>query len=332
MFKMQRNVLVLSLAIVLLFSAVAFAGVAEDPRDKPVAIKMVTPFASGHIIADACDAFKSLVEEESGGRITVQISKGYGSEISTNLECSKGTVDMQWAGGQPIQEFSPKYFFFNGPFVIKDYAHFERVWKSKLGKDCRDEIEKNGNMVSLSTIYRGFRQTTANKSLTTPDDFAGLRLRLPLVPDWVTIWKAVGTTPIQYPLDQLYFSLKSGQAEASEGDLAQIASYKLNEVQSQLIMTNHSVAVGWSTINKTFYSNLSERDRALVNKCMDQAAWWATLKTKMDEGKYLSQLKSAGMTVIEPDSEAIRAKAKPVVEEMFKTQWPVTTWAQVLAI
>ncbi len=326
----KRSVFVLSLlALFVLSSVVSFASGANS---KPVTIKLVTPFKQGHIIADASEAFKILIEEKTNGRIKVDLYQGYGSEISCSKECSEGTVDMQWAGGQPIQDFAPQYFFFNAPFVIKDYDHFERVWDSRLGNECRKQIEKNGNMLCFSTLYRGFRQTTANQAINGPADLAKLRLRLPLVPDWVTVWQALGATPVQYPLDQLYTVLKTGSAEASEGDLAQIASYKLTEVQSRLIMTDHLVAVGWSTANKQFFRNLSAQDQELIAKYIEQAAAWATLKTKLDEGRYLSQLKAAGMTVIIPDANAIRAKATPAVEGLFKKQYPVTTWAEVLSI
>jgi hypothetical protein len=37
------------------------------------------------------------------------------------------------------------------------------------------------------------------------------------------------------------------------------------------------------------------------------------------------------MQVVIPDADSFRAKAKPAVDELFKTQWSVTTWAEVLA-
>ncbi len=40
-----------------------------------------------------------------------------------------------------------------------------------------------------------------------------------------------------------------------------------------------------------------------------------------------------GMTVIYLDAKTmaqIRDKAKPAVEELFRTTWPVTTWEEVL--
>jgi hypothetical protein len=42
-------------------------------------------------------------------------------------------------------------------------------------------------------------------------------------------------------------------------------------------------------------------------------------------------LQRKGMQVVIPDADAFRATAKPAVDELFKTQWTVTTWEEVLA-
>jgi hypothetical protein len=42
-------------------------------------------------------------------------------------------------------------------------------------------------------------------------------------------------------------------------------------------------------------------------------------------------LQRKGMQVVIPDADSFRAKAKPAVDDLFKTQWSVTTWAEVLA-
>jgi TRAP-type C4-dicarboxylate transport system substrate-binding protein len=133
------------------------------------------------------------------------------------------------------------------------------------------------------------------------------------------------------PLPELHASLKTGRAEASEGDLPQISSFKLDEVQTHLIMTNHLVQTGGMLINKPFFDRLSKSDQDLVVKAAKEACDWANTKMKTGELAYLIDLQRKGMQVVIPDADSLRAKAKPAVEELFKTQWSVTTWADVLA-
>ncbi|UCH08311.1 MAG: TRAP transporter substrate-binding protein, partial [Deltaproteobacteria bacterium] len=217
------------------------------------------------------------------------------------------------------------------PYVMKDFDHYMRVWNGKLGQQAQAEMAKNGNMKYLGTIYRGVRQTTTKKPLYMPADVSGLKLRLPVIPSWIAVWKAIGATAIPIPLTGLYDSLKTGKAEASEGDLPQISSFKLYEVQTHLIMTNHLVQTGGMLINEPFFDGLSKADQTLVVQAAKEACDWANTKMKTGESGYLLELQRKGMQVVIPDAESFRAKAEPAVDELFKTQWPVTTWKEVLA-
>jgi len=322
-----RRVTVLAVLALALSASLCFAG---GSREK-VSIRVASPFKTPHILVDAAEKFESIIEEETKGRISVLILAGSASEEDVNIQCSQGAVDIQLTGGRPVEVFAPQYFFFNAPYVIKDYDHFLKVWNGALGQKAKDLVLAKGNMMSLGTVYRGLRQTTSNKPVTGPSDLIGLKLRLPVVETWIAVWKSLGTEPVPVTLPELYQALKSGKAEASEGDLTQIVSFKLAEVQSQLSLTNHLVGIGWVVANKGFYDRLSSADQKRVAKAMEQACQWATDKMKSSESQLLKQLESAGMKVTKPDAAAIRDKAKGTVEGLFKTAWPVTTWAEVLA-
>lgn len=294
-------------------------------------IRLSSTFPKGHLLIDASEKFKDIVEKGSGGKLKVEIQPGAGSEKDVDEWCSQGKVEMQVTGGQPLQVSAPQYFFFNAPYVMKDFDHFMRVWNGPLGKKAREQVEKNGKQMYLGIIDRGMRQTTSKKPISTPADVKGLKLRLPQVPTWIAVWKEIGADPVAIPLPELYNSLKEGKAEASEGDLTQIASAKLNEVQSNLTMTNHLVQTGGMLINKPFFDKLSKGDQELVVKAAKEATDWANAKFKAGESTLLADLQKKGMKVGKPDADAFRAKAKPAVEGLFKKEWPVTTWAEVLA-
>ncbi|MEJ2716791.1 MAG: TRAP transporter substrate-binding protein [Deltaproteobacteria bacterium] len=294
-------------------------------------IRLSSPFAKGHILIDASNKFKENVEKASNGKIKVEVKPAAGSEEEINDWCSKGKVDMQATGGRPLEVSAPQYFFFNAPYVMKDFDHFMRVWNGPLGKKAQALVAKNGKQNYLGIVYRGLRQTTSKKPLYTPADVKGLKLRLPTVKTWIIVWKAIGADPVPIPLPKLYSSLKDGKAEASEGDLPQIASFKLYQVQNYLTLTNHLVQTGGILINKPFFDKLSKADQKLIVKAAKQACDWANAKIKSGENLILVDLQKKGMTVVIPDAAAFRAKGKPAVEKLFKTEWPVTTWAAVLA-
>ncbi len=241
-----------------------------------------------------------------------------------------GEIEMQSNGTAFLEYYAPPYYFFTGPYVMKDFDHYMRVWNGKLGQQARAQLEKN-DLKYLGTIYRGLRQTTAKKPLYTPADVYNLKLRLPPIPSWMAVWKAIGADPVAVPLPELYNSLKTGKAEASEGDLPQIQSFKLYEVQTHLIITNHLVQTAGILIHKPFFDKLPKADQDLIVKAGKEAEEWANNKIKTGEAAILVDLQRRGMQVIIPDANSFREKAKDAVNELFKTQWTVTTWAEVLA-
>ena len=299
--------------------------------EKKTTIRLASPFKPGHTLVETGNKFKELVEKGSTGRLMVEVQAGVGSEEEINDWCSQGKVEMQATGGRPLEVSAPQYFFFNAPYVMKDFDHFMRVWQGSLGKQARELVEKNGNQKYLGIVYRGLRQTTSKKPLYTPADFYLLKLRLPTVKTWIAVWKEIGTDPVPIPLPELYASLKYGKAQASEGDLPQIASFKLNEVQNYLTLTNHLVQTGGVLINKAFFDGLPKADQELIVKAVAQASDWANEGIKKEEKKLLIELQRKGMQVVIPDADSLREKGKPAVEQLFKTEWPVTTWAEVLA-
>lgn len=308
---------------------------AQD-KPAPISIRVVTPFAKGHLLTDTAEKFKETLEQ-AAPYFKVSVEAGVLNEqrIDPAMQgCKAGerVGEILLTGGQPIQDYAPKYFFFNGPYVIRDFEHFMDVWRSDLGAGMAKQLEAQGNLVMFEPVYRGYRQFTSNRPISTPADFKGLKLRLPPVPDWISVWDSLGTQAVQVPLPGIYDALKSGAAEASEGDLTQIQSLKLNEVQSYLVLTNHLVGFGVTAANACFYRNeLSAADRAKVRSAMRRAARWGTQHIVAREASIIAQLQAAGMKVVKPDAEAIRKAAEPAINKLFDASWTVTRWQEVLS-
>jgi TRAP-type C4-dicarboxylate transport system substrate-binding protein len=235
-------------------------------------------------------------------------------------------------GGQPIQDYAPAYFFFNGPYVIRDFAHFQKLWNGPIGRKLATELESRGKLVGFDPVYRGYRQFTSNKPLVKPEDARDLKLRLPPTPDWISVWSSLGAQPVQVPLPGIYGALKEGSAEASEGDLTQIQSLRLNEVQSHLTLTNHLVGFGMTMANACFFrQELDRAQQQAVQEAMHAAANWGSQQIIQKEGEILAALEKGGMTIVRPDADAIRKAAEPAVNALFASKWTVSSWPQVLA-
>jgi tripartite ATP-independent transporter DctP family solute receptor len=317
------------LLVVVAMSCFAMAAGAAD-----VTIRLASAFEPTHILCQSAEQFKKMVEERSGGAIAVELFLGgvMGSEEEVTESVSIGAVEMQAGGGLPIKTYAPQYYFLDSPYVIKDWDHYQRVFfESPLGEKARALVAEKGNTLYLGVVYRGLRQFTSNKPINTPDDLQGLKLRLPQLPTWVAVWKEVGALPVPVALPELFSALQTGVADASEGDVTQIHSFHLDEVQKYLSMTGHLVQTGALTINKAFFEGLSKENQDLVMQAGKEASEWGSEQILTGEQDLIEDLKKKGMEVVIPDAGAFREKAKPAVEKLFETEWPVTTWEEVLS-
>jgi tripartite ATP-independent transporter DctP family solute receptor len=327
---MKRDKLFLGILLisVMTFCFVTAAGAAVKT------IRLASAFEPTHILCQSAKKFQELVNERSNGELAVQLFLGgvMGSEEECTESVSIGAVEMQAGGGLPIKTFASKYYFLDSPYVIKDWAHYKRVFfDSPIGEKARDLIAKNGNTLYLGVVYRGVRQFTSNKPIRTPADLKGLKLRLPQLPTWIAVWKEVGALPVPVALTELFSALQTGVADASEGDVSQIHSFHLDEVQKYLSLTGHLVQTGALTINKSFFESLSEKHQDIVAKAGKEASEWGSENIISGEKNLIDDLKKKGMKVVEADGAAFRDKAEPAVEKLFKTEWPVTTWKEVLS-
>jgi len=124
--------------------ALAFVGLTSTPSSSAdkIAIQIGSPFKPGSIMVDAAEKFKELVTQGSGGRIEVQIDAGVKSEEEINKLNRAGGLEMQSNGTMFLQEYAPPYYFFTGPYVMKDFEHYMRVWDGRIGQAARAQLGK----------------------------------------------------------------------------------------------------------------------------------------------------------------------------------------------
>jgi tripartite ATP-independent transporter DctP family solute receptor len=296
---------------------------------------IASSYESEHILVKACEKAKELIEERSGGKITVNLFPGgvMGGEEDITEAVTAGGMEMQAGGGIGFNLYAQEHYYFDSPFVMKDWDHMQAYFASDLFEEARQLLRNNGNTDYVGYLYRGMRQFTSNKPIRTPEDIKGLQLRLPMLETWVVTWEAVGALPIPIPLNELYTSLATGVADASEGDIEQIWSFALYEVQDHISLTSHQVQTGHMYVNAEWWDGLNEATRNLIQEAFDEALEWGSETVIAREQDLLKEMEEKhGVTIVEDvDRDAMLELAKPAIEGLFETQW-ASSWDEVLNI
>ncbi|MEO1105087.1 MAG: TRAP transporter substrate-binding protein, partial [Pseudomonadota bacterium] len=196
-----------------------------------------------------------------------------------------------------------------------------------------DEIEaqiiEKARVRPLAYFARGARNLTSNRPIASPDDLAGLKMRVPNVPLFVDVWSALGAQPTPMAFSEVFTSLQNGTIDAQENPLALIKSANFNEVQDNVNLTEHVRSWIYLAISEATWNKLSDEDKAAVMEAAAAAQAYERELFLADEQALRAELEGKGMEFVEVDSAAFAAKAKdavlanvsdeikPVVEQLF---------------
>ena len=185
----------------------------------------------------------SAIKAETDGRLDLQIfpSNQLGSDTDTLSQIRSGGVEFFTLSGLILSTLVPAASINGIGFAFPDYASVWKAMDGELGGYVRGQIAKTNQILAMETIWdNGFRQTTTStKPITTPDDFRGMKLRVPVSPLWTSMFKALGASPASINFNEVYSALQTKIVDGQENPLAIISTAKLHEVQKYCSMTSH---------------------------------------------------------------------------------------------
>ncbi|MEW5724411.1 MAG: TRAP transporter substrate-binding protein [Thermodesulfobacteriota bacterium] len=258
----------------------------------------------------AADKFKELVEQRSGGGITVKIhhSGSLGSETEILQQIQLNQVQMGVITVGPFDTFEPTVMVIGYPFIFKDYAQTDAVLDGPLGREILKSLEKVG-FKGLAFSENGFRNLTNNKRpVRTAEDVMGLKIRVMESALDQAIWRALGANPTPMPWP-IYTELEQGVIDGQENPLWVIEEYKLYEVQKYMTLTRHVYSGHIDVASLTWWNTLAPEQQDLIGKAMSEAAVYQRGVNRERNAARLSLLQEKGMQIEEnPDLGSFRAK------------------------
>jgi tripartite ATP-independent transporter DctP family solute receptor len=263
----------------------------------------------------------AAIKQETNGRFDLQIfpSSQLGSDTDTLSQIRSGGVEFFTLSGLILSTLVPAASINGMGFAFADY---ETVWKAMdgdLGAYIRAQIAK-ANLIAMEKIWdNGFRQTTTStKPVATPDDFRGMKLRVPPSPLWTSMFKAFDASPASINFNEVYSALQTKIVDGQENPLAIIATAKLYEVQKYCSLTNHMWDGFWFLANQRAWQSLPDDVRSIVAKHINAAG----LKEREDVAKLNASLQqdltAKGLVFNRPDPAPFRSKLRAAG---FYTEW-----------
>ncbi|MDZ7713444.1 MAG: TRAP transporter substrate-binding protein DctP [Rhodovibrio sp.] len=214
------------------------------------------------------EEFKKRIEKKSGGDVKVNIYP-YGTlGTSTQLTELVANGALQFANASPghlgkliapIQVFSIPYLLPKNDECTKQILGSSDVLYESLSDEFANQDLK------LLTMYpEGEMVWTANKKITSPEDFNNFKMRVMTSPLLVSAYEAFGANPTPMPYSEVYSGLQLGQIDGQVNPIFAIEEMKFYEVQDYMIWAGQQEFTTTVVANADFYNGLSKERKQLV--------------------------------------------------------------------
>lgn len=311
----------------LIKGAIATGGLIAMPtvlRAQATVIRWGELLATSHPQVQMIDRIAKEVKEKSSGRIDIQSfpngQLGAGKDIIEAV--SSGALQFTTDGAGALGAFLPQLSLIEAPYLWRDAGHLAKVTATAVFAKMNEDLASRRNMRMLNVTYYGKRHlTTGNKAVNTPADMAGFKLRVPPVDVFRAMAEAWGARPTPIAFPELYLSLSQGAVDGQENPLPTIQSGKFFEVQKFLVLTEHIITPRMIIVNEGFWKGLPAADRSLLQAAFNAGAAWQDQELLAQEASLVATLRSAGMTLIQPDLAPWRKAVLDTVPAKFDDRW-----------
>ncbi|EEX11744.1 trap dicarboxylate transporter, dctp subunit [Citreicella sp. SE45] len=298
----------------LMLTGIATVALTASAMAADMTLKLGHPANEDNIWHKASMKFAEEVAALTDGRIEVEVypNETLGKEMDVINGMQLGTADMTITG-ESLQNYAPMAALLAIPYGYKTLEDMDAVAGGELGDKIEQQIIEKVGIRPIAYFARGPRNLTSNRPITSPDDLNGLKMRVPNVPLFLNVWKALGANPTPMAFSEVFTSLQNGTIEAQENPLALIKSANFNEVQDYVNLTQHVRSWIYLTLSDMAWQQMSEEDQAAVMEAASRTQAWEREQFLADEEQLQTQLEELGMEFVEVDSAAFAAAAREAV-------------------
>ena len=242
-----------------------------------------------------------------------------------------GAFDINCLSIANFGSYTNAFSEMNIPFLFSSEEQVQSVWQEGLLDDMYERAEADIDGVLFNGIAPfGFREMTNNKhEIASPDDLNGLKMRILTDPLQVIAFEAMGASVTNVTYSELYTALQQGVVDGEENPFQNLVVDKLGEVQKYCTLTNHLYQCSAQVISKTFWDGLSDEDKEIFQKVIDEAQSAGFERVTELNDYYKGECQKMGMEIRELSDEELAAfqtvmeeKVHPqAIEQMGQERW-----------
>ena len=306
----MKKLIGFALALALLLSLAACGAKEENAYSKlePVTLICADSTAEGSAGRIFGDYFAQRVLDITEGKLTIDYRPGgaLGGDLDLVGQMCSNKIQLVICQTAPIVSAVPEMAVFDLPlaFAGVDGEKIDAVLNGAGEvRTAMDKAYERAGLHLLGFLQNGtYRLATANRPLSTLEDFQGMRIRTMENDNHAAFWAALGAAPTAMPWGEVYGALKEGRIDAEENAADTIYSAKLQEVQSYLARTEHILYCNQICINAAAWDGLDPAYRDAVAQAAAEAIAYVRPLMSAVDAHHTKKLTDSGMQLVEYDA------------------------------
>lgn len=255
--------------------------------------------------------FAEQVKERTNGEVTVKIfphgQLGNDQQMITGVR--SGIIDIEMSGLNNFDGMMPEVGGLLLPYIFTSRDHAYKVLDGEVGQGVLADFEKFG-MKGLGFPENGYRNiTNSRKPIRTPEDVVGLKIRTNNSKALNEMFAILKANPQPLPVSELYTALETGVVDAQEHPINITHSFRYDEVQKYLSLTEHSYSMLVIAMNLDKFNSLTpEQQKVISDVAAEATAYQRKLSIEKESG-ILDELAQRGMEINKDVDKAAFQKA-----------------------
>jgi TRAP-type C4-dicarboxylate transport system substrate-binding protein len=299
-----------------------------------IQIRISTAAPPSDFLAKALDQLKADVDAASVGlNVSVHSASTLFKQGTEVPALQRGNLEMSTMTTFEVAQQIPELGYFNRGYLLRDYDHLRRVFDGPPGDEFRNAVSAKMGINILATHYLGTRQVNlrVKRTVKTPADLAGVKMRMPAGPEWLLLGRTLGVTPVPLGMPEVYLALKTGTMDGQENPLSILNAAKFYEVTEQVVLTAHMVQPVFFSIAQPVWDKLNADQKKALGDAALKTAKAGSDGRLADEAAIVVALKGRGLSVDAVDLAPFREQADRVyaASDVAKA-WDATGLARVL--
>ncbi|SMX26606.1 C4-dicarboxylate-binding periplasmic protein precursor [Pelagimonas phthalicica] len=272
-----------------------------------------------HIFHPTSEKFMEALGE--GFEVEYHPGGDLGDWTSLFEQAMQGAVPMTMTFA--ATEFDPRLNIFAAGYIVDSWEQARKMYGPNGAMiPVYDEILSDLDMKLVGVLpvdFGGYaiRKGVGAVPLDLPAEGNGIKVRVPGLEIAIKRYELLGFSPVPMPFAELYTALQLGTVDGRTfGPPPEI--WQMRDVLETYVYSKDYFEHAYWLVNKSWWDDLSDEDRAKMQTAVDTAVSWAWDEAKTISDKTLEDIRGAGINVVEFNDEQLAAVKKIVYEQ----EWP----------